>query len=284
MKSKRLLSVLIVGILFVCFIFTGCAEISFTTYHNDDGSIVEQVCITIDERELSSYSYNVVTEENKISTDVRTRLLNLVQNYNTYLQNRFSAGEITKSDYELLAFGVTPQMSEGWENGTLIAELIYSSADDYHSFYKYLNGGSSSTATTRDEEKHLLYTKTTYTGNANYGDFALYNEVYTVYAESRFSRISPEATTLYYNYAVSSKRIHSDADSIYLDNNGNYIHCWKINPNEPSRVIHLYTIKANPSYWILICMGISLTICLITVTILVVKQKIKSNKEKSQIE
>lgn len=278
MKCKKTSKILIILILFVCLIFTGCAEINFTTYHNEDGSIVERVSITIDEKELASYGYNVVLEEEKILIDINQRLKNLVQNYKNYLENKFIAEEISAEQYEVLIIGVTPK-NNGWTNATLIAELIYNSADDYHSFYSYLNEGGSPTETTKEKTEHFLYTKTTYTGFANYGDFALYNEVYNVYANSKFSRINPDATTLYYNYAVSSKRIHSDADSIYIDSEGNYIHSWLINPNEPSRTIHLYTIKANPSYWILICMGISLTICLISFIILLVKQKIHNSKK-----
>lgn len=283
MNKKKLSKILIIIILGVCFIFTGCAEISFTTYHNDDGSITEQVVITIDEQELSSYGYNVLQEEQKIFKDVQTRLKNLVSGYKNYLEILYNSHQLTPDNYKTLYTGVVGKMSAEWVNGSLTAQLDYASQTDYQLFYIYLNGETTETGS-QEVVKKTFYVKTIYTGTANYGDFALYNEVYASYANSTFARFDPEATTLYYNYAVSSKRIHSDADNIQLDSNGNYIHRWKIDKDEPSRIIHLYVIQARPSYWILLCIGISLVVCVITAIAFAINKPKKPKQNNEQIE
>lgn len=267
----------------VCIFFTGCAQIDFSTYHNDDGSVIEQVSITINEQELADHGYNVLAEEQKILVDVNARLNQLILGYQSYLQGLYTHNQLTAENYASLYSGVKADMSTEWASGNLIAQLIYASQTDYQFFYIYLHGGMVETGT-QEVVKKTFYVKTIYTGTANYGDFALYNEVYSVYANSTFARFDPDATTLYYNYAVSSKRIHSDADNIRLDNNGNYIHRWKIDKDEPSKVIHLYTIQARPSYWIVLCIGISLGVCVIAAIIFAINKPKKPKQNNTQIE
>lgn len=277
-KTKNLIFLAIA--LITCFVFTGCSEINFTTYHNDDGSITEQVIISIDEQELASHGYNVLIEEQKIFADVNSRINKLILNYQSYLKSLYYTNKLTADYYKVLYNGVVGKMSPEWTNGNLTAQLDYADQTSYQFFYLYLRDGQVATGT-EEVVKTIIYVKTIYTGTANYGDFALYSEVYDAYANSTFARFDAEATSLYYNYSASSKRIHSDADSIYLDENGNYIHRWKIDKDNPSRQIQLYIIQARPYSWILICIGISLTTCLISFIIVIVKQHKKSKQEEN---
>ena len=94
-----------------------------------------------------------------------------------------------------------------------------------------------------------------------------------------FSNIPNEKTSLYYSYAMDSKRYHSNADSITLDSNGKYIHTWEVHPDELEKQIYFYTIKANRGAWLLACIsigsGISLILCLTGVF------KLKQSKKNS---
>lgn len=262
MGNKKLRKwVLFTLTLIVCLIFTGCAKVEFSTYHNDDGSIVEQVVITIDETALANNGYDVVAKEHEILVDVTHRLGNLVSSYQHHLQNLYMTNLLGADEFTQLYSGVQGVVGTEWEGNTLTAKLLYADQISYQYFYSYQRGGTPESGS-REVIKKPFYVKTIYTGTANYGDFALYNEVYTAYSNA-FPLFDDDATTLYYDYKVSSKRIHSDADNITMTDNGEYIHRWKIDKNEPSRTIHLYTIQARASHWIVTCIGLSLLTCLV---------------------
>ena len=280
MKSKQFkvkkiaLSILLV---LICFCMCGCAQVNFVTYHNDDGTIQEYVYLAINEQALLNYGYNIDNVKLEIQSNSHLEAISLIEEYQNKLASEYRQNRILNEEYSTLYNGIK-LLEQKWEGNEYIIGLQFENSSIYKKYYELLNGTTFS-SNTRQIEK-LFYTKTYYYGTTNYGDYSIFNRIYNYYINSVFATISPQEATLTYSYSVSSRRFHSDADQVSLDNNGNYIHIWKVEPNEPSQQIYFYTISANRSVWIISCLMISLLICAVLCTIGIFKY-IKFKKDKN---
>ena len=244
----------------LCFCLCGCANVNFVTYHNDDGSIYEYVYLTIDDQALVNHGYNPDLVKVDIKTNSYIEASNLIKQYQSKLTAEYQTQSISNDKYTHL-YGGVKILEQDWDGETYLIGLEFVDSTTYKKYYELLNG-TIFNSNTKEIEK-LFYTKTYYYGTTNYGDYSIFNRIYNYYANTIFSTISPQETTLNYSYSVSTRRFHSDADKTYLDSNGNYIHTWKVNPEAPARNIYFYTISANRSMWIVVCIGISLLACAI---------------------
>ena len=263
MKTKRLKFNIIsisIMLLLICFCLCGCTEVNFVTYHNDDGSILEYVYLTVDEQTLVNNGYNIDAVKFEIQSNSYLEAKNLVEEYQNKLYNQYSNHLITNDEYTNYYNGIKI-MEQKWENGEYVIGLQYTNSNVYKKYYQLLNNSQFTQNT--QQVKKLFYTKTYYYGTTNYGDYTIFNRIYNYYSNTVFAQFSPQDTTLNYSYSVSSRRFHSDADTVNLDSNGNYIHTWKVNPDEPSKQIYFYTISANRSVWIIFSIVIGLGACAI---------------------
>jgi len=259
----------------VTFCLCGCSEINFMTYHNADGTIHEYVYISIDSQKLTNYGYNIDEVKLTIQTDSRAEANNLLTEFQNKAYTQLINQQLTNKEYTLLYNGVKV-IEQNWNGDTYLIGLEYSNSTTYKQFYEILSGQTSTSKT--KTIKKTFYTKTYYYGTASYGDFTIFGRIYNYYSNSVFATISPQETKLKYSYSVSSRRLHSDAENITLDTNGNYIHSWNISPDNPSRQIYFYTISANRSIWIITSIIIGLTTCLILCSIGIVKTLINKHK------
>ena len=242
----------------VAFLFCGCAEVNFVTYHNDDGSISEYVYLVLDEQALTQHGYNFEAVKLEIQTNSHLEANALLEQYQTKLYSQLQGGLLTHKEYTTLYQGVKV-IEEDWDRGDYAIGLNFENSTIYKKYYELLN--NTQFEQNIKQKKNLFYTKTYHYGTTNYGDYSIFARIYNYYANTIFATISPQQATLTYSYSVDSRRFHSDADEINLDSNGNYIHSWKVNPNEPAREIYFYTIQANRAVWILACVIIGLTTC-----------------------
>lgn len=280
MKLKQLkLNTIALTIMFVllCFCLCGCASVNFITYHNDDGSIYEYVYLTINEQALASHGHNIDSVKLEIQTNSHLEADKLIHEYQNKITQEYQNKQISNEEYTTLYSGVK-LLEESWNNNEYVIGLNFTNSTIYKKYYELLNGTTFNSNTKKLEK--TFYTKTYYYGTANYGDYSIFNRIYNYYSNTIFSTISPQGTSLNYSYSVSTRRFHSDADEINLDSNGNYIHTWKISPDNPSRQIYFYTISANRSMWILTCLGVGLCLCLILCVVGLIKYlKNKNNHE-----
>jgi len=259
----------------------GCSEVNFVTYHNSDGTIQEYVYLIVDDDILRQHGYQPNQAKIEIRTHAHSEATQLLEEYQNKIILQYQNKTIDSNEYTSLFDGVKV-IEQDWEDSKYIIGFEYKSSTIYKKYYELMNNASFNNNT--KEIKKLFYTKTYYYGTANYSDYSIFNRVYDYYANSKFSNISPEETNLTYSYTVSTKRFHSDADKVTLDSNGNYIHTWNINPNEPARPIYFYTISANRSMWILVCIGIGLltTAALGIIGLIIYCKNNKINKNNSQ--
>ena len=263
MKSRRLnFNIIILSIMFVLLTFClcGCANVNFVTYHNDDGTIHEYVYLTIDEQAIVDHGYNINSVKNTIKNNSYLEANNLIEEYRNKLVQEYQSQQLTNEEYTNL-YNAIKIIEEDWTNGTYVIGLEFKSSIVYKKYYELLNGITFN-SNTKEIEK-TFYTKTYYYGTTNFGDYSIFNRIYNYYANTIFSSISPQETSLNYTYSVSSRRFHSDADNVVMDTNGNYLHSWNVDPNEPAREIYFYTISANRSMWIITCVGIGICVCII---------------------
>ena len=263
MKTKHLnfnITIFVALLISLCLCLCGCAEVNFVTYHNSDGSIQEYVFIAIDEQTLINNGYNPNTVKAQIKSDCYIEASNLLDDYRNKLLLQYQQQQISNSKYTILYDGIKI-IEQPWEDNEYVIGLQFDNLTIYKKYYNLLNG--STLGNNSKEVKKLFYTKTYYYGTANYGDYSIFNRIYNYYSSTVFHSISPQQTNLTYSYSVSTRRFHSDADSVNMDTNGNYIHTWKIDPNEPGRKIMFYTISANRGMWIASATAVGLLVCLV---------------------
>ena len=265
-KTKLNLLSLSIMLILMSFCLCGCAQVNFVTYHSDDGSIQEYVHLNIDEQTLEQHGYNIDSVKLQIQSDAHTEAKKLLDEYRLKIYNQYNKGIVTNEEYTTLYGGVNI-IEQKWQDNNYIIGIQFNSSSIYKKYYELLNNAAFTSKT--KQVKKLFYTKTYHYGTTGFGDYSIFNRIYNYYSNTIFASISPQENQLNYSYSVSSRRIHSDADRIRLDSNGNYIHSWKVSPDEPSRQIYFYTISANRSIWIIACIGISLTLS-ITLTIIAI--------------
>lgn len=284
MKRKNLclkIFSLLIMVISLSFCLCGCAEVNFVTYHNSDGTIHEYVHLMIDEYTLRQHDYQPNQTKIEIRTHAHAEASQLLEEYQNKIIIQYQNKLIDATEYTSLFDGVKI-IEQDWNENKYIIGFEYKTSTIYKKYYELMNNASFENNT--KEIKKPFYTKTYYYGTANYGDYSIFNRIYNYYTNSKFATISPQETNLTYSYTVSTKRFHSDADKVILDSNGNYIHTWNIDPNEPARPICFYTISANRSMWILVCIAIGLltTAVLGIVGLIIYRKNNKINKNNSQ--
>ena len=266
-KLFTLLFILIISAITLC----GCANVNFVTYNNNDGSISEYIHLSIDRQSLLKNGYNPEQSMLEIKTTSYAEARVLLDYYQNRLFTEFTMGNISNEEYQSLLGGVKI-IEENWSNGKYIIGFNYSNSNVYKKYYELVNNITFS-PNKPEQAKKTFYTKTYYRGTTNFGDYSLFYRIYNYYSNSIFASISPQNTTLTYSYSVDSKRMHSDADNVTLDSNGNYIHTWNVSPDNPNREITFYTISANREIWIATCITIGLIACITLCIIAIIKNK-----------
>ena len=270
---------LAIMLILLAFLLCGCASVNFVTYHSDDGSIQEYVYITLDKQALTSHGYNIASVQFEIKSNSYQQATALVQEYHNKLEIEYNGNKLTNNEYTKLYNGIKI-IEQDWQDGKYTIGLHFNSSTIYKKYYELLNDATFNSKP--KQVKKLFYTKSYYYGTTNYGDYSIFNSIYSYYNNTVFASISPQETVLTYSYSVSTRRFHSDADKVYMDDNGNYIHTWKVDLNNPARPICFYTITANRSVWILTAVGISIVACLVLcaiATVLHIKHKDKPNEQ-----
>ena len=263
MSNKRIskkLVILFCMLIATCICLAGCANIDFVTYCNSDGSIHEYVHVNLDEETILKHGYSISDVQKEIDANSEQIVASLIQDYNHKLLLSYKDGKISLDEYNSFVNQThdikIAKIKRGWENNSYVIGLSFKNSSIYRKYYQLLNNAEHEPSTQSKQIQKLFYTKTYYYGSVGYSDYSLFNQVYNHYA-LMFSNKPNENTTLSYSYAMSSSRYHSNADSIIVDSNGNYIHTWQVQPNELDASIYFYTLKANKSAWILTCIAIS---------------------------
>lgn len=277
MKKSLRIFILLNMLIFVSTIFSGCAEINYSTIKTKDGGIVEKVTALIDEQSLIDANYNVNIKKLEIEQIATSAMQELVNDYNQKIQQQIHIYTV-QQDQEMIAsftdlLDDVTALKPYWENTVFNCQINFDSVSAYCLFYD-LTETNFSTQTTRS---NWWSTKITYSGNLGY---AINSGLYSILKTKlnlTFLNFSDQDTNLSYSYLARSKRYHSNSDYVLATTDG-YLHTWKIDSSNIDKEIYFYLNIANRGHWFLISIILSLIITTIILFISIIILFIKKTK------
>lgn len=275
-KSKQIFLVLLI---LLATLFCGCSTVNVMTVSNEDGSIDELVYVNLDAEKLMQAGYNLEQTKTQIMIKSKNEADELVRAYNIRLQGAILLNTDESEAKKLNSLlGGLEIIGNVWNENEYYIGLKFKN-DDVYKFYYGITDEASPTAET---EEHFFYTKVSYTGNSMYLRYSgLTQHLIDFYAENYPEFVTENSTELNYTY-VSERRQHSNADSV-VARDGKYYHTWTVNKGELDREINLYYNLANRGNCILVCLGISLALSAVLVTIGVIVDKKKKRNQDLEI-
>ncbi len=269
--SKKLILFLLLIVLTVS--LCGCASVRAMTITNIDGSIEEQVYVSLNIEEiLKNNKYSI----NEIKQDVETTAINIGNNIKNNLEQKIfvdllTCTEDTKETLKEFRDGIEI-LSNNWKNNNIyLISIKFKNIDVYKYYYNIKDNSKVETKTV----KHFLYNKIYFYGNTMYLKYnELYNSIKQEFENKYVGLIDSPSNELLYTYKTDLRRQHSNADYI-TRSNGEYYHTWIVEDVENEEILFHYTV-ANKGVWILISVGISLLVC----GILFIVYKLKNKKIK----
>ena len=274
-KPKQILLVLLI---LLATLFCGCSTVNVMTVSNEDGTIDEIVQVRLDTKKVMDAGYDLEQTKNQIMIKSKFEADRIVENFNTNVQASllFATDESQIEKLKSVQNGIAV-IGNAWENNRYTIGIRFKNDETYNFYY----GITDDMKTEPEEEKHFLYNKYTYTGLTMYIRYSTLTQNLTEYYSENYPDFALEnSTRLTYTYITDSRRQHSDADKVSMVD-GKYHHTWNIDRNELDKEITLYYNIANRGNCILLCMGISLVVCAVLVTVGVIVDKKK--KQKSQM-
>lgn len=284
--KKRLLSIIVLTMLVTAsLIFTGCADVNYSTIKTEDGGIIEQVTATLNEDELiSAYpDVDITMKKNEITALANNTLVDNLANYVAYLQylKKLATAQNWLDKVELYTKLMTQiKIAEPcWENNKFTCMINFESASAYNIYYRSQLNFHMGTQTVK-----WMYTKHYF--NCTAGDalhVGLYNDLSRVLTEDIFPGFSADDANITYSYLAPSHRYHSNANFVETTSDG-YLHTWIVSTSAPDQALYFYVIELNRSHFYLISIIISLIVCIILFTIAIIIVSIKRKKNKRLIE
>lgn len=288
---------LFLSLIFLLFLFTGCANVTYYVLPNSD-SYTEGVKISLSKQDAIKYGYDI----NKLTNDVEYILqYEKNEDNNTFLEqlyNCYTKGVITADEYLFLQtvtpFKFVTDAQETEDSIDLYIELSISPAQNANmsfsileiiNIYKYadLVAPDDEEANNKDTsfiKDSVIAYLTGYTQNCVFN-----NEVINSYADLILNNLNYASFGLTkndcsysYEYATTSRRLHSNADRIVY-NNGYYIHIWNYEQDENGNIIaqpmEFYYTNLNSKIWYFIGIGVAVVCGIIITIVLYIKHKTK---------
>jgi len=255
-KSKKLILILLLIIL--TFSFCGCAEVRAMTITNSDGTIEEQVYVSLDRNAILKAGENV----SKIKQDISSTAVAEGAKMLDYLNFKVEQDKIgaTKETIEILnSFKNGIQvLSNNWDNNTsdnYLVSIKFKNLDVYKYYYDIEETDVETTV-----EEHFFYNRVSFQGSTMYLKHnELYNRLKIEFSVKYSGLINSESNQLLYTYTTDLRRQHSNADYI-TKQGGKYYHTWVIEDVNNTEILFYYNI-ANRGNCILVAMGVTLCIC-----------------------
>lgn len=273
--SKILMSFLLI-VVTMC--FCACSTVRSMTITNDDGTIDELVYVTLDRGKLDNAGYTSTDIEElkaRINSTALSKAREIVENFNSRINNDLLVAMDAETKDTLLEFknGISV-VGNTWNDLTYVLGLRFKNSD----VYKYYYNITASSTVNSTKEEHFLYTRVYYYGLNMYVDYSeLYSSLYAEFSANYPEFIESEESELLYTYVTDLRREHSDADYVsFMD--GKYYHTWVVDKENITEPVTLYYNIANSGNCILLCIGVSIVVCLILLIVGIVIDKKKKQK------
>lgn len=252
----------------------GCANVSYSDIIFDDGSIMQQIVVTLDEEKITSAGMTL----NEVQTDTGTYAWSC---YNNLLMSFNSS--VTDLQTKLLVqqnhkFEAVKQANK------VVIQLKFNNLSIYKYFYFHELTESSGGIVT----DHGFYEKDTTTTHTEFHDLA--NNSIAKFWLNYFAEKMPNVTlnncTYTYTYSTPYEKIYSNADQIAYDDYGNVSHTWDYTSKDltgenaqTGDIISLYTIAIKSPLWYFVAIGATA----ILIVVLYIVCAVKDSKKKKAI-
>lgn len=278
MKRKPLTFMITFMLIAVSIVFAGCSDVNYLSGKDVDGNIVEQVSASIDESLFTSDELFIKKSQIlHIANDTINEKLNDYNNkLNLLIVEAHAMGETeTELKYRQLLKEVTISKPT-WDGNTFYVNASFQSESAYLIFYGLTERNFKEKYTT----EKWLYNTIHFKGSLGYyQNYGLYNSLKTD-LQPVFPEFSSDDATLTYSYLTQSRRYHSNADTKIHTQDG-YLHTWKV--DDINQEIE-FTLKiANRQNWYILAILIGLTFTLILSIIALIVVLIKHRKNKRLI-
>lgn len=281
MKIKKLKYLAVVFCFSICFLFAGCANITYSIIMSDDYTILQQLSIDLDVDKLQNISVDDLKSE--IENYVVTHSTNMT---NSFRSNLISYGINNPDKMTLITLMETAVKSEyKWYGNTLIYSIQFSAVEDSNNdyipvenvYYFYYTGEFEpdfEDDVNKQYEKGVFIDKYSEITTTSF-DSELCAELEQAFLDdySAYGYTIDDVNYIY-QYGQKYSRLHSDADEItYKD--GVYIHTWNLDSKEDE--ITFYRIYAKPIAWYVIALICGFLAVIIYMTVVKIRSK-KANQ------
>lgn len=232
---------LILCCLVLVFALSGCATVQYERIVNTDGSIIDAVCVKLDENAITQNGFEI----DEVKTHIKQKM-------NTYL-NAFINSFLTRDDnltfFEKTAISnnVVPNVIE--ENGIIVASLTFKN----YSAFKYFYGLHLTENNEIDEDESNIVETFLYNKNISTGK-TIFSSEDAQFVTNEFISYFNDAFTLsdvnlIYVFGTPEGKLHSDATNHYEIDGVKY-HEWIV--TDINQEINTFTIEHKPvNYYIL---------------------------------
>lgn len=281
MQKNKLKNILVCFMLILsAFIFSACASVNTLTRKNADGTIDELVYVKIDDATLIEQGYNrtqIVDIKNYVKNLGQSVEQSICVEFEQRLQDDLLSTDSAEEIKNLMAYSRGLQaIKVTTENDTIIFGIRFKNADVYRYYYEIPQDSRPAYQT----EKHFLYTKYYYYATTSYADHqSLYNKIKNEIRVQYPQIVTNNKAELQFTYVTDLRREHSNADYVSYSNN-EYYHTWIVDENNLYAPVMIYYNIANSAHCILLCISVSLIVCVVLWLIVGIKKvsaKTKNN-------
>ena len=271
-KNNKILIVFILFIL-ITITFSGCAQVRAMTITNQDGSIEEQVFVSLDSKAIIEAGYEVDDVKNDISSTAVNEAKDMINKLNQKLDyDIFNATTETRQILNTFKNGIVV-LSNNWENNEYVVSVKFKNID----VYRYYYGITEEPKIEYQTEEHFFYNKVSFSGSTMFLKHKdLYERLNLKFSIRYMGLINSESNELLFTYKTDLHRQHSNADYISkLD--GEYYHTWVVEDVENEEILFHYNV-ANSGNWMMIAIGASVVACGIMLIINAIVEQVKKRK------
>lgn len=278
MQKNKLKNILVCFMLILsAFIFSACASVNTLTRKNADGTIDELVYVKIDDATLIEQGYNqtqIVDIKNYVKNLGQSVEQSICVEFEQRLQDDLLSTDSAEEIKNLMAYSRGLQaIKVTTENDTIIFGIRFKNADVYRYYYEIPQNSRPAYQT----EKHFFYTKYYYYATTSYADYqSLYNKIKNEISVQYPEIVTNNKAELQFTYVTDLRREHSNADYISYSNS-EYYHTWIVDENNLNTPVMIYYNIANSANCILLCISVSLIVCIVLWLIVGVKKVSSKN-------
>lgn len=256
------------------FFLCGCATVNYNLSVNSDGSVTQTFSVVLNEELLSG--------KGKTLEEVKSEIRQTVNDVESKFNAEFLANV---TNPEIIAYVIQNKTDAKITMGSNYAliKIDFKTAEAYTYYYSH----------TLDTEDNSIITNEGFYKKSNNTSNTVFNDLENNAVAKRWLAFFGEASgvtlsdcTYSFTYSTPSEHLHSDADYVGYDENGNKAHTWYFTADEitgqnaqTGDTINIYRIAVNSPLWYYLALGLTALL----VVVLVVTSKVKENKNKQEL-